>query len=298
MGSLTLKNLYFNYLKFLSFLILFFLILFFIRLNFFLFYLFFECRVLPVFLLIYGWGYQPERVFSSLYFFFYTLFRSLPLFLIILWFETFLGYFYFGISCQLINFYLFFFFIFSFLVKLPIFLFHLWLPKAHVEAPSIGSIILAGVLLKLGGYGLIRLFYIFLGLINLSSYIFISLSLLGILFIGVFCFLQSDLRVLIAYSSVIHMSLVICGIITLTRYGVLGSLYLILRHGLVSSGLFYLVGCLYDRFGSRRIFLVRGLINFIPSFVIFYFFLVVRNISCPPRLNLISEVFVCFSLLS
>ena len=169
---LNLHKIYFSYLKILVLLISTFLFLCFVSLNFFSFYLYFECRVLPVFLLIYGWGYQPERVFSSLYFFFYTLLSSLPLLVFIFKLTSLLGYFYFNINFSSINLFLFFFFLFSFLVKLPIFLFHLWLPRAHVEAPTCGSIILAGVILKLGGYGLIRVLYIFTSLVNYYSFFF------------------------------------------------------------------------------------------------------------------------------
>nr|YP_009468948.1 NADH dehydrogenase subunit 4 [Changeondelphax velitchkovskyi]AVC55484.1 NADH dehydrogenase subunit 4 [Changeondelphax velitchkovskyi] len=297
-GLLNLKNLYFSYLSGLVVLMVIFLVLCFLTLDFFTFYIYFECSVLPVFLLIYGWGYQPERVFSSLYFFIYTLMSSLPLFLLILKLNVFLGYFYFGIDYTSNNFFVFFFFIFSFLVKLPMFFFHLWLPSAHVEAPTSGSMILAGVMLKLGGYGLVRVFYMFTNLISMYSYIFVSLSLLGSLYVSLFCLLQSDLSVLVAYSSVSHMGLVICGLMTLTMYGFVGSLYLMVSHGLVSSGLFYLVGCMYDRLGTRSIFLMRGLINIFPSFMMFFFFLIISNMSCPPSLNLVSEIFICFSLLS
>lgn len=294
---LNLKSLYFSYLKFIILIIVLFLFLCFLRLRFFNFYFYFECSVIPVFLVIYGWGYQPERVFSSLYFFFYTLFSSLPLLLLILRLNNLFGYFYLGIHLELLNLYCFFFFIFSFLVKLPLFFFHLWLPKAHVEAPSTGSIILAGVILKLGGYGLIRVLYLFKDLVFIYSYFFISVRILGALYVRFFCLLQSDLRVLVAYSSVSHIGLVISGIFTCSYYGYIGSLCLIIRHGLISSGLFYFVGCLFDRFSSRSLFLIRGIINYCPSFIIFFFFLIVRNISCPPRLNLISEVFICFRLL-
>nr|QBZ38181.1 NADH dehydrogenase subunit 4 [Sogata hakonensis] len=296
-SSLNLKKLYFSYLKVLIILMFFFLIMCFISLNYFMFYIFFECSVLPVFMLIYGWGYQPERVFSSLYFFFYTLISSLPLLILILFYEHSLGYFYFGFNIIFSNHYLFMFFIFSFLVKLPIFFFHLWLPKAHVEAPSMGSMILAGVMLKLGGYGLIRVLGLFIDLVLLHSYIFISVSLIGCLYIGFFCLLQSDLKVLVAYSSVSHMGLVICGIFSLTNYGFVGSLFLMMSHGLVSSGLFYLVGCLFDRLGSRSIFLMKGLLNFMPSFMMFFFIMVITNMSFPPSLNLVSEIFICFSLI-
>nr|QBZ38116.1 NADH dehydrogenase subunit 4 [Malaxella flava]QBZ38129.1 NADH dehydrogenase subunit 4 [Malaxella flava] len=291
-------NIYLNYLKILILMIFFFLILCFFSLNFFYFYFYFECSILPLFMLIYGWGYQPERVYSSLYLLFYTLFSSLPLFLLILSMEFCLGYFYYGVDYSFSNFYIMFFMIFSFLVKLPMFFFHLWLPKAHVEAPSFGSMVLAGVLLKLGGYGLIRFMYMFSYLISNYSYMFMSLSLVGCLYIGFFCLIQTDLKVLVAYSSVMHMGLLICGAISLMDYGFLGCLNLMISHGLVSSGMFYLIGCLYDRLGSRSIFLIRGLMNFMPSFCMFFFFLCASNMSCPPSLNLVSEIFICFSLLS
>nr|YP_009987526.1 NADH dehydrogenase subunit 4 [Chloriona tateyamana]QBZ37986.1 NADH dehydrogenase subunit 4 [Chloriona tateyamana] len=296
-SSLNLNKLYFSYLKLMIFIMVFFLLVCFISLDYFTFYIYFECSVLPVFILIYGWGYQPERVFSSLYFFFYTLFSSLPLFLSILSLNSSLGFFYFGVEFVSGNFYLFFFFIFSFLVSLPMFFFHLWLPKAHVEAPLAGSMILAGVLLKLGGYGLIRVSFMFLSLLNLYSFIFISVSLMGSFYVSLFCFLQADLKVLVAYSSVSHMGLVLSGVMSLSSYGYMGSLYLMVSHGLVSSGLFYLVGCLYDRLGSRSLFLMSGLLSFSPSMVMFFFLLIVSNMSCPPSLNLVSEVFICFSLI-
>nr|YP_009340900.1 NADH dehydrogenase subunit 4 [Nilaparvata bakeri]AGE94103.1 NADH dehydrogenase subunit 4 [Nilaparvata bakeri] len=295
---LNLKGLYFSYLKFIMLMMVLLLFLCFLSLSFFNFYFYFECSVIPIFLVIYGWGYQPERVFSGLYFFFYTLFSSLPLLLLILGLNSLFGYFYFGMYLDLSNLYYFFFFIFSFLVKLPLFFFHLWLPSAHVEAPSSGSMILAGVMLKLGGYGLIRVLYLFKDLVCIYSYFFISVSILGSLYVSFFCLLQSDLSVLVAYSSVSHMGLVISGIFTFSYYGYMGSLCLMISHGLVSSGLFYFVGCLFDRFSSRSLFLMSGMINYCPSLMMFFFFLIVSNMSCPPSLNLISEVFICFSLLT
>nr|YP_009987552.1 NADH dehydrogenase subunit 4 [Ishiharodelphax matsuyamensis]QBZ38025.1 NADH dehydrogenase subunit 4 [Ishiharodelphax matsuyamensis] len=295
---LSLNSLYFSYLQFLVLLMTLFLMLCFFSLDYFCFYLYFECSILPVFFLIYGWGYQPERMFASLYFFMYTLFSSLPLFLLILNLNNLLGYFYFNLNYFSENFYLFFFFMFSFLVSMPMFFFHLWLPSAHVEAPSSGSMILAGIMLKLGGYGLIRVFFMFVGLIKLSSFFFISLSLFGSFLVSFFILLQVDLKVLVAYSSVSHMSLVICGLMTLSMYGYLGSLYLMISHGLVSSGLFYFVGCLFDRLSSRSLFMMKGLVNLTPSFMMFFFLLLVSNMSCPPSLNLISEILICMSLLN
>nr|AWX92100.1 NADH dehydrogenase subunit 4 [Ugyops sp. APL-2018] len=287
----------FYYLLNLNFLV-FFLVICFLSIDFFSFYFFFECSVLPVFFLILGWGYQPERLSSGFYLLFYTLFSSLPFLLIIFYLSITEGYFYFDLDYSCLNFYFFFFFIFSFLVSFPMFMFHFWLPSAHVEAPSSGSMILAGVMLKLGGYGLIRVFKFLVDYVIYYSFFFISVSLMGSFFISVFCLLQSDMKVLVAYSSVSHMGLVICSLFTLFDYGFLGSYFLMISHGLVSSGLFYFIGCLYDRFCSRSLFVVKGLMNFLPSFTFFFFFFCVCNMSCPPSLNLFSEICIIFSLVT
>nr|WOW98978.1 NADH dehydrogenase subunit 4 [Cixiidae sp.] len=294
-------NFYKNYLYswFFTFnvnLILILLIICFMSLDCFNFYFFFESSILPVFFLILGWGYQPERLQSGYYLIFYTLFSSLPLLLCILSLTKSFGYFYFHFGYFNFNNLICFFLTFAFLVKFPMFFFHLWLPSAHVEAPVSGSMILAGVMLKLGGYGLIRMF-LFLDLYILkSSYIFIGLSIFGSFFISMICLIQSDLKILIAYSSVSHMSLVISGLFTLSSFGYLGSYFLMIGHGLISSGLFYIVGCLYNRFGTRSMFILKGLLNFMPSFSLFMFLFCICNMSCPPSLNLFSEICIVISL--
>jgi NADH:ubiquinone oxidoreductase subunit 4 (subunit M) len=173
----------------------------------------------------------------------------------------------------------------------------LWLPKAHVEAPAGGSIILAGVILKLGGYGLIRIFIFVYRYVKDYNYIFICLRLFGSLYIRIICLFQRDLKILIAYSSISHIGLVIRGLFTLRYYGFLGGYFLILRHGLISSGLFFFIGCLYDRFGTRSFFILKGLMNFIPSFSFFFFLFCGFNISCPPRLRLLSEFLIVIRLI-
>jgi len=167
-----------------------------------------------------GWGYQPERLQASVYFLFYTLFGSLPLLILIFFLYKKNGSFSFDfMSMELgvtgvFQVIFFVFIILAFLIKMPIYLFHLWLPKAHVEAPVAGSIILAGVLLKLGGYGLCRVIFILSSYLYLFGVYVIGLRLAAIVFVGFVCCRLNDLKALIAYSSVAHIGLVLAGLIS------------------------------------------------------------------------------------
>ena len=184
------------------------------------------------------------------------------------------------------------------MVKIPIFLVHLWLPKAHVEAPISGSIILAGVLLKLGGYGLIRIIMCLGTLNNKLNLWWISISLYGGCLIRLNCLRQIDLKSLIAYSSVAHMSIVLRGLLTLNYWGVNGCFIIIIAHGLCSSGLFCLANISYERIHRRSILINKGIIRFLPSLTLWWFLLRSRNISAPPSLNLLGEIDLINGLVS
>lgn len=291
-----------NYFGFILMLLLIFLVFRFSSINYFIFYLFFEISIVPTFLLILGWGYQPERLRAGIFIFLYTIFASLPLLVLLFSIDyifnslRFLVTFFLSVQ-RFGEFIVYFYIFFAFFVKLPLFIFHIWLPKAHVEAPVVGSMILAGVILKLGGYGLIRFILLILDLCKIFNFIFFRMCLFSITFLRIVCLRQLDIKVLVAYSSVVHMGVIILGLIRIKFLGYFGGFFLIIGHGICSSGLFIIVNFIYERVKSRLILLRKGLLYLLPTFCIFFFIFCVGNIASPPTLNLLRELLIINILL-
>nr|YP_009306848.1 NADH dehydrogenase subunit 4 [Histiostoma blomquisti]AOR08480.1 NADH dehydrogenase subunit 4 [Histiostoma blomquisti] len=278
---------------------LFFIIFSFLSISFFLFYVSFELVFLFLFFYLLSLGSSLERIQASFYMFFYTLFFSFPfLFFILDYTSLFSDFFlFYGYSYYSYFFWLFMFLVF--MVKLPVFGLHSWLLKAHVEAPVSGSMILAGVMLKLGGYGIIR----FLSLVNdytsfslLLFTFFFYVGLLGSLFISILCFRQMDLKMAIAYSSIVHMSIMFLGVLSLTLYGWLGGILMMVCHGFISPLMFFLMGKAYSVLGSRSILLLKGFLFISSSFCIFWFVSCALNLGLPPFMSFFSEIYIIGSM--
>nr|WNH23963.1 NADH dehydrogenase subunit 4 [Halieutichthys aculeatus] len=266
--------------------------------EFLMFYVMFEATLIPTLMLITRWGSQKERLNAGSYFLFYTLLTSLPLLISLLVLQNTTG------SLSLLTLNLsptlkllgwnhsmwWLGFLLAFLVKMPMYGTHLWLPKAHVEAPVAGSMILAAVLLKLGGYGLIRTMAFLEPVTQNLSYPFIVLSLWGLVMTSATCLRQTDLKALIAYSSVSHMALVVGGIFSQTMWGLAGAMALMIAHGLTSSALFCLANIQYERTHNRTMVLARGLQTILPLLTFWWFIASLANLGLPPFPNFLGEI--------
>lgn len=253
------------------------------------FYILFELRLIPTLFMVFFFGYQPEKIQASIYLLIYTVLSSLPLLLLFIRSSRCLLYFGAGSGfwlCLVLT--------IGFMVKTPIYLVHVWLPKAHVEAPVAGSIVLAGVLLKLGSYGLI----VFCPLIKSRVLlIYLSLSILGSLLCRIICIRQWDLKSLIAYSSVVHMGVVTVGVVRGSELGYLCSIIIVVAHGVCSPIIFALAYLVYNSSHTRTISRNKGTLA-TPIISFFLFLTLAINIGVPPSLNLWREVIMFISILS
>ena len=269
------------------------------------FYLFFEGSLIPMFLIIGVWGSSgvktfggvsmPSRVYAAIKFFLFTLFGSVLMLVAILWMWRFAGttdiptlqQTAFPAEAQK---WLWFAFFASFAVKMPMWPVHTWLPDAHVQAPTAGSVILAAILLKMGGYGFLRFSLPMFPLASMEFAPFIfALSVIAIIYTSLVALAQEDMKKLIAYSSVAHMGFVTMGIFTGTKQGIEGGLFQMLSHGFISGALFLCVGVLYDRIHTREIAAYGGLVQRMPFYAFLFLFFTMGNVGLPGVSGFIGE---------
>lgn len=257
-------------------------------------YIFFELRLIPIFLIIFNRGKQFERLKAGIYLFFFTLTSSLPLLITAIYLLN--NFKYFNESPINLNSKIFILIFLAFMVKLPIFFVHMWLPKAHVEAPIYGSIILASLILKLGGLGLIKVMYFSYKFWMRINKIFISFFISGAIIAALYCFFQPDLKILIAVSSVRHITFLFCGLSTFYSESWSGGLIIIICHGFLSPAIFFIANSSYTRVNTRRVYFSKVQFSYYMPIIIFVIYVV--NFCVPPSLNFFREIFLSMSLVT
>ncbi len=263
-----------------------------------LFYTFWEASLIPMFIIIGVWG-GPNRIYAAIKFFLYTLLGSLLMLVALIYlYQTsggsfsILDYHHLPISmnAQIL---IFLAFLLAFAVKVPMWPVHTWLPDAHVEAPTGGSVILAAILLKLGGYGFLRFSLpIAPDASQELAWLLITLSLIAIVYIGIVALMQQDMKKLIAYSSVSHMGFVTLGFFLFNPYGIEGAMVQMISHGFISGAMFLCVGVLYDRLHSRQIADYGGVVNKMPVFAAFFMLFAMANAGLPGTSGFVGEFMV------
>ena len=271
------------------------LLLVFSTLDLLLFYIFFEAILIPMFLIIGVLGSRARKIRAAYLLFFYTLFGSLLMLIGLLYIYSTTGtlnleylmaynFSLFEQKCLWLSFFI------SFASKIPMFPFHIWLPEAHVEAPTVGSVLLAGILLKLGVYGFIRFSLLLFPYASLYfSPLVYFLAIIGLLYSSFTAIRQTDIKRIIAYSSIAHMNLVVLGIFSFNIIGLEGSIIQSINHGFVSGGLCLLVGILYDRYHTRFLYYYSGLVHVMPLYSFFLLLFTFANIAVPGSSSFVGE---------
>src|SRR6187402_1875833 len=262
--------------------------------DLFLFYIFFEAGLIPMYLIIGVWG-GKERIYAAYKFFLYTLLGSVLMLIAMLWMVNYSGTTFipelmvtdFPVQAQT---WLWLAFFASFAVKMPMWPVHTWLPDAHVQAPTAGSVILAGVLLKMGGYGFVRFSLpMFPEASAQLIWVIFGLSMVAVVYTSLVALVQQDMKKLIAYSSVAHMAFVTIGLFAFNRQGLEGALIVMLSHGLVSGALFLCVGVIYDRMHSRDIDRYGGLSNNMPAYSLLFMVFTMASVGLPGTSGFVGE---------